>query len=89
MAERHAHLVGRLYKAGKGFTGSKIYYKRFFVLNGQTLCYYSSREAYEKQERPHKVVDLSGSRVEDCGMLRWNGKARALSQCATWFDCGC
>lgn len=80
MEKGHAHLVGRLYKEGKGLFTDKVMYKRFFVLNGQTLAYFTSRDAYEKQERPHKVVDLSGSRVEDMGMTRWNSKARLRSR---------
>ena len=70
---------GKLYKLGKGFRG-RTWNKRFFVVSGQTLAYYSKEEAYEKQERPHKVVDLTGCRVEDTGMERFGGKARSAVQ---------
>ncbi len=67
--------AGVLYKLGKGFRG-RTWNKRFFVVSGQTLAYYSKQEAYEKQERPHKIVDLTNCRVEDTGMERWSGKVR-------------
>jgi hypothetical protein len=73
--QRKEPSTGKLYKLGKGFRG-RTWNKRFFVVSGQTLAYYSKEEAYEKQERPHKVVDLSGCRVEDTGMERFGGKAR-------------
>ncbi len=66
----------KLYKLGKGFRG-RTWNKRFFVLSGQTLAYYTNEDAYEKQERPHKVVDLTNCRVEDSGKERTGGKARA------------
>ena len=77
--QRGTQLQGKLYKLGKGFRG-KTWNKRFFVLSGQTLAYYSKEEAYDKQERPHKVVDLTACRVEDTGMERWSGKARARTR---------
>ena len=70
---------GKLYKLGKGFRG-RTWNKRFFVVSGQTLAYYSKEESYEKQERPHKVVDLTGCRVEDTGMERFGGKVRGAAQ---------
>ena len=70
---------GKLYKLGKGFRG-RTWNKRFFVVSGQTLAYYSTEEAYEKQERPHKVVDLTGCRAEDTGMERFGGKVRRAAR---------
>jgi hypothetical protein len=68
-------------RCGRGFTGGRCWYKRWWVLSGHTLCYYTKEEAYEKQERPHRVVDLGGARVEDRGMERWNGKVRSVRGC--------
>ena len=76
-------LAAKLYKCGRGFTGGRSWYKRWWVLSGHTLCYYTKEEAYDKQERPHRVVDLGGARVEDRGMERWNGKVRSESGCCT------
>ena len=67
---------GTLYKLSvSGFRG-RAWAKRHFVFSGQTLAYYTSLEAYERQERPRKVVDLTNCRVEDTGMERWTSKAR-------------
>jgi hypothetical protein len=67
---------GTLYKLSvSGFRG-RLWNKRFFVFSGQTLAYYSTQDAYERQERPRKVVDLTNCRVEDTGMERWTSKVR-------------
>ena len=67
---------GTLYKLSvTGFRG-RAWNKRYFVFSGQTLAYYSTQDAYERQERPRKVVDLTNCRVEDTGMERWTSKAR-------------
>jgi hypothetical protein len=79
--EQKGQAQGKLYKLGKGFRG-RTWNKRFFVVSGQTLAYYSNEEQQERQERPHKVVDLTGCRVEDTGMERWSGKARAKERVA-------
>ena len=69
---------GTLYKLSvSGFRG-RAWAKRHFVFSGQTLAYYTSLEAYERQERPRKVVDLTNCRVEDTGMERWTSKARRV-----------
>ena len=80
-ATRPRAIGGVLYKLSKsGFRG-RAWNKRFFVVSGQTLAYYGSEEACDKQERPHKVVDLTACRVEDTGMERWSGKARPRRRC--------
>lgn len=70
-----AQLQGKLYKLGHGFRG-RTWNKRYFVLSGQTLAYYSSQEDSREAVRPHKVLDLTGCRVEDKGFERWSGRVR-------------
>jgi PH domain len=67
---------GTLYKLSPNSFRGRAWNKRFFVFSGQTLAYYTTQEAYERQERPRKVVDLSNCRVEDTGMEQWSSKAR-------------